>query len=97
MASVLESDRGNIYMRKRRVIMKERLSWDEIKRQYPDKWVGLSEIEWEDEANVRSAVVSYVGDSDYEPLSRQIAGEDIEAIYTTPDNLCPLGVLVSGR
>ncbi len=77
--------------------MKKRLSWDEIKKNFPNKWVGLSEVDWKDESNVRSAVVTYAGDSDVEPLKRQLAGEDIYAIYTTPDNLCPLGMLVSSK
>ena len=77
--------------------MNQRMTWEEIKETYPDKWVGLSKIEWKDGANVRSAVVEYVGNDDHEPLKRQIAGEDIEAVYTTPDNLCPLGILVTER
>ena len=77
--------------------MNTRMTWEEIKAAYPDKWVGLSSIEWKDGANVRSAVVEYVGNSDEEPLTRQLNGEDIEAVYTTPNNLCPLGILVGGR
>lgn len=77
--------------------MDRRLTWEEIKAQYPDQWVGLSQVEWKDGANVRSAVVEYAGQSDHEPLMRQIAGEDMYTVYTTPDNLCPLGILVGGR
>lgn len=77
--------------------MDKRLTWEEIEKQYPDQWVGLSNVEWEDGANVRSAIVKYAGKSSTEPLRRQIAGEDIETIYTTPDNLCPLGILVGGK
>ena len=77
--------------------MKTRMTWEEIEKQYPDQWVGLSNVEWEDGANVRSAVVEYAGKSSAEPLRRQIAGEDIETVYTTPNNLCPLGILVGGK
>lgn len=77
--------------------MDKRMTWDEIEKQYPDQWVGLSNVEWEDGANVRSAIVEYAGKSSTEPLRRQIAGEDIETIYTTPNNLCPLGILVGGK
>ena len=73
--------------------MDTRMTWEEIKAKYPDKWVGLSKMEWKDGANVRSAVVEYVGDSDHEPLTRQIAGEDMEAVYTGSDDMCPLGCL----
>lgn len=73
----------------------ERLTWDEIVKKYPDKWVGMSKIDWKDETNVRSAVVIGVSDDDYEFLKRQFAGDDVFTRYTTPDNLCPLGFLVS--
>ena len=77
--------------------MDKRMTWEEIENTYPDKWVGLSQVEWEDEANVKSAVVAYVGDSGTEPLKKQVAGEDMYTIYTTPDNLCPLGILVGQK
>ena len=38
---------------------KTRMSWDEIVKAYPDCWVGLIDVDWEDESNVRSAVVMY--------------------------------------
>jgi len=69
--------------------MKKRLSWEEIKKQYPDKWVGLSEVDWEDEANVRSAVVLGSSDTGSEFLSRQFRGEDVYTTYTTPNNFNP--------
>jgi len=71
--------------------MAERMTWEEIKKAYPDKWVGLTQIEWKDGANVRSAIVDYVGDTSDDPLRRQIAGEDIQTIYTGMDDMCPLG------
>jgi hypothetical protein len=78
-----------------RLEMEKRMTWEEIKEKYPDQWVGLSHVERKDDgANVRSAVVAYAGKSSYEPLKRQIAGEDIYTIYTSPNNLCPLGILV---
>lgn len=73
--------------------MDKRMTWEEIKAAYPDKWVGLSKVEWEDEANVQSAVVEYVGDSGGDALRRQIAGEDMYTTYTGTDNMCPLGGL----
>ena len=39
--------------------MDKRMTWEEIKTAYPNKWVGLSQVEWKDEANVKSAIVSY--------------------------------------
>lgn len=78
--------------------MDKRMTWDEIEKAYPNKWVGLSNVEW-DEAppDVRSAIVEYVGDSGGDALRRQIAGEDMYTTYTTPNNLCPLGILAGSE
>ncbi|MBR2216441.1 MAG: hypothetical protein IJ849_11910 [Selenomonadaceae bacterium] len=65
----------------------ERLTWNEIAAKYPDKWVGLSQIDWEDDSNIRSAVVIGTSNSDHAFLPRQIAGEDVFTRYTCPWNL----------
>ena len=65
----------------------ERLTWKEIVDKYPDKWVCMSKIDWENSANVRSAVVVGVDDDNDEFLTRQFSGEDVFTRYTTPDNL----------
>ncbi|MBR2214584.1 MAG: hypothetical protein IJ849_02360 [Selenomonadaceae bacterium] len=66
----------------------ERLTWDEIVKKYPDKWVGLSKVDWRDGVNVRSAVVLGANaDTGYEFLKRQVAGDDVYTTYTTPYNL----------
>lgn len=57
--------------------MKKRLSWEEIKRQYPDVYVGLAEIDWEDEWHIRSAIVNYIGKLPEEVASACKYGEDI--------------------
>ncbi len=73
--------------------MEQRLTWDEIAEQYPDQWVGLTDIDWEDGANVRSAIVRYTGISSGELLRLQIRDRSIHATYTTPDNLAPMGTV----
>ncbi len=67
---------------------KQRMTWDEIAEKYPDRWVGLTDIDWEDSANIRSAVVKYADKTADELLEMQILGtEGIQSAYTTPDNL----------
>ena len=65
----------------------QRMTWDEIVKKYPDKWVGLSQIDWENEANIRSAVVIGASDNSRDFLKRQFAGEDVFTRYTKPNNL----------
>ena len=71
----------------------ERLTWQQIMEQYPDTWVGLTDIHWEDESNIESAVVAYTDKSKNE-LLRMIVNNGIEfSCYTTPDNCCQLGMI----
>ena len=65
----------------------ERLTCDEIVKKYPDKWVGMSKIDWKNSANVRSAVVVGASDDGEEFMFRACDGEDIFTRYTTPNNL----------
>ena len=73
--------------------MKERLTWDEIEKRYPDQWVGLTDVEWKNEANVKSAVVSYTDKTSSELTCMQIDDPNLYSTYTTPDNLTALGVI----
>ncbi|MBR3621909.1 MAG: hypothetical protein IKN43_00975 [Selenomonadaceae bacterium] len=75
----------------------KRMTWEEIEKTYPDSWVGLSKVDWEDGANVRSAVVLGSSETGDEFLSRQLDGEDVYTVYTSPNNLCPLGILAGGK
>lgn len=64
----------------------ERLTWKQIMEQYPDTWVGLTDIKWEDESNIESAVVKYTDKTKTELLKMVIEGELEFSCYTTPDN-----------
>ena len=48
--------------------MQERMTWAEIKEKYPEQWIGLVDIDWENGASVRSAVVKYIGKNSTECL-----------------------------
>jgi len=48
----------------------ESLSWHEICRTYPDQWVALVEIDWDDEDEVRAAPVAGHGRVVWIPSSR---------------------------
>lgn len=64
----------------------ERLTWKEIVKKYPHKWVGIADAEREG-ANIRSGVVKYIDDDSSEILGRQIKLRDVLTEYTTPDEL----------
>ena len=73
----------------------ERLTWDEIVEQYPDQWVGLTEVEWmpDNRSSILSAVVSYT-DTPRKELTRMMLEDKIVACYTTPDRAFQLGALL---
>ena len=74
----------------------KRMTWDEIVAKYPDKWVGLVDIDWKDGANVRSAVVKYTDQDADNLLWKQLRHEIEYSTYTTPENLMwnlPFGAL----
>ena len=72
-----------------------RLTWDEIVEQYPDQWVGLTEVEWvpDNRSSILSAVVSYT-DTPRNVLTRMMLEDKIVARYTTPDHVFQLGALL---
>ena len=77
--------------------MNERLTWEQIQKKFPDKWVGLVEVEYEpdNDATIRSAVVKYTNKSKSELTRMQIqTNGEILGRYTTPDNVFQLGAVV---
>jgi len=71
----------------------ERMTWDEIQKKYPDQWVGLVDVEWcsDNSATVKTAIVKYIDKSKDELTMMMLHGE-VDARYTTPDNLFQLGM-----
>ena len=69
--------------------MAKRMTWQEIQEAYPDRWVGLTEVEWEepDSPNIVSAVVKYADKSGNELLAMQYNDKNLYSTYTTPDNV----------
>lgn len=73
--------------------MSERLSWKEIQDLYPDQWVGLVNVEWQNDANVRSAIVKYTNRTGSELLWLQEKEPDLVSFYTTADNVAQIGLV----
>ena len=74
--------------------MGERMTWEEIQEKYPDKWVGLIQVEYEENntASIKSAVVKYADKPKGELTRLMLAGEVISR-YTTPDDLFQMGMV----
>lgn len=75
-------------------IINEHMTWEQIVEKYPDKWVGLTDIVWENESNVESAVLFAVSTNAEEVMSMQIDKKVQFVDYTTPDNCFQLGFIV---
>lgn len=74
--------------------MGEKLTWEEIQVQYPDQWVGLTEVEYEqgNKASIKSAVVKYA-DKPRGELTRMMLDGEIISRYTTPDHIFQMGLV----
>lgn len=74
----------------------KRLTWNDIQKQYPDQWLGLTEVEYEldNDAAIKSAIVTYTDKSKDELTLMMLQSKcKVVARYTTPDNVCPLGMI----
>lgn len=72
----------------------ERLTWNEIQEQYPDQWIGLADVEYEDNdgVTIKSAIVKYT-DKTKSDLTRMMLQGKIVSRYTTPDHVFQLGMI----
>ncbi|MBQ9438031.1 MAG: hypothetical protein IJU50_06825 [Lachnospiraceae bacterium] len=73
-----------------------RLTWPQIQKNYPDQWVGLTDVEYEKDspATIRSAVVTIWNKTKKELLMEQIKSNGaILARYTNPNKMFQLGAL----
>ena len=79
------------------VCMEARKSWKEIQKEYPGMWVGLVQVEWDNPATVKSAVVLYTENdmSSDEMAVLAIQGKLDAARYTTPDENLDMGALTT--
>jgi len=74
--------------------MMKRLTWKQIQEQYPDQWVGLSDVQYvnDDGASVESAVVKYT-DKTKSELTRLVLKGEIISRHTNPDGHLQLGMV----
>ena len=72
----------------------ERLTWEQIQEQYPDQWVGLSDVQYMDNdgVSVESAVVKYA-DKTKSELTRLVLKGEIISRHTNPDGHLQFGMV----
>ena len=71
----------------------ERLTWEQIQEQYPNQWVGLSDVQYMDNdgVSVESAVVKYA-DKTKSELTRLVLKGEIISRHTNPDGHLQFGM-----
>lgn len=69
-----------------------RMTVSEMKEKYPNKWLGLTEVELID-GQVKSAEVAYTDKSKGELGMMALNGEGVRPFFTTPDLAFQLGAL----
>lgn len=76
------------------VFTMKRLTWKQIQDQYPDQWVGLSDVQYVDNdgISVESAVVKYA-DKTKSELTKMVLKGEIISRHTNPDGHLQLGMV----
>ncbi len=74
--------------------MNERMTWGQIQEKYPNQWVGLVEVQYQnnDGISVESAVVRYTDKTKAE-LTRLVLKGEIIARHTNPEGYLQLGMV----
>ncbi|MCM1046279.1 MAG: hypothetical protein NC417_12290 [Candidatus Gastranaerophilales bacterium] len=74
--------------------MVKRLTWEQIQEQYPDQWVGLSDVQYMDNdgISVESAVVKYA-DKTKSELTRLVLKGEIISRHTNPNGHLQFGMV----
>ncbi|MCM1057517.1 MAG: hypothetical protein NC517_07920 [Firmicutes bacterium] len=81
-------------MGKEVAFMAERMTWEQIQEKYPDQWVGLVDVQYQDDdgISVASAVVKYA-DKTKSELTRLVLKGEIISRHTNPEGYMQLGMV----
>lgn len=73
----------------------ERLTVKQMENKYPNRWLGIKDIEYLDEGHreMKSAIVVYTDKTPSELGILALNNDGIQPYYTTPDSSFQLGVL----
>jgi hypothetical protein len=72
-----------------------RLTLEEMIKKYPNRWLGLKDIEYADseERKIISAEIVYTDKSASELGWLSLQGQGVQPFFTTPDNTFQLGII----
>ena len=75
--------------------MAERLTREQMSKKYPNTWLGLKNVKYRnnDGVTLESADVIYTDKTEDDLLIMALQGEDIQPLFTTPDEVFQLGFL----
>lgn len=76
------------------LFVNERMTWEQIQMKYPDQWVGLVDVRYQndDGISVESAIVKYTNKKKSE-LTRLVLKGEIIARHTNPEGYIQLGMV----
>lgn len=75
--------------------MAEHLTREQMAEKYPNTWLGLNNIKYrnDDGVTLESADVIYTNKTASELGLMALQGEDVQPLFTTPDDVFQLGFL----
>ncbi|MFA4874308.1 MAG: hypothetical protein WC956_05165 [bacterium] len=62
--------------------MGRRMTWDEMKKAYPDEWIRVTDYEIDEKGHLKSGVILYHSSSKHETYSRPLSGKSEAFWYT---------------
>lgn len=69
-----------------------RMTTAEMAKKYPKKWIGLSNVEFEEDgANIKTAEVTYTDKTASELAEMAMDGKDVRPYFTTPNEVFDMG------
>ncbi|MBD5508810.1 MAG: hypothetical protein HDR05_12405 [Lachnospiraceae bacterium] len=77
--------------------MVERLTREQMEKKYPNTWLGINNIKYQNDngVTIESADVVYTDKTASELGLMVLQGEDIQPLFTTPDEAFQLGGLTT--
>jgi hypothetical protein len=62
--------------------MEQRMTWEEMKKVFPNEWIRVTDYELDDKGHLTSGIVLYHSSSKHEAYSRPLSGKSEAFWYT---------------
>lgn len=71
-----------------------RMTREQMKKKYPNMWIGITDIQYNKDNVIESANVLYTDKTASELAILALRGDSVQPLYTTPDNCFHIGAVM---